>query len=186
MRQSRQQAEREAARDEGQQAAARLEAHLQAGGLLTPIQAPGLPLDDGEMAYADVSCWIAHLYATETVYPRAQAGYYEYHPTFGQRWIRNPKLEARRRQQAEDDARERWRDHTAARVVLTSIGLRVNKTTAPDAWLPFDHGLLTDTAVDAARGEVVLSYSVCAPLLLAGAAAPWLGVAVDYLVSAGS
>ncbi|MFF1420633.1 hypothetical protein [Streptomyces sp. NPDC058280] len=45
-------------------------------------------------------------------------------------------------------------------------------------WLPFDHSLLT--GVTLGHHEVVLSYSVCAPLLLAGPAAPWLGVAIEH------
>ncbi|MFE0177974.1 hypothetical protein ACFWZ2_37260 [Streptomyces sp. NPDC059002] len=170
-----------AARTEAEQAAVRLETHLQAGGRLDSVPAPMLALDADESAYADVVCATARFYGTEVVYPRAPAGYFEDHPAFGRRWVPNHRLEARRRQQAEADAEERWRDHSQARVVLTSSGLRISPAGSPGTWLPFDHVLLTGitTAVD--RRELVLSYSVCAPLLVVGPAAPWLGVAVRHL-----
>lgn len=90
----------------------------------------------------------------------------------------NGRLDARRRQEAEDTALPQWRDHTAARVVLTSAGVRLLPLGTPE-WMPFDHALLAE--VSAEPPAVVLSYSTCAPLLLAGPAAPWLGVAIEHL-----
>lgn len=181
MRRQRHNAALEAARYEADQAAVLLEEHLQAGGSLTPVPVPGLALDDGEVAYADVVCTTARFYATDVVYP-PRAGYFEDHPAFGRRWVANPRLDARRRQQAEAEAQERWRDHCRGRVVLTSDGFRVLQEGVPVAeWLPFDHVLLTHITVTPARHELALAYSVCAPLLLAGPAVPWLGVALRYL-----
>ncbi|MFB7651534.1 MULTISPECIES: hypothetical protein [unclassified Streptomyces] len=137
----------------------------------------GLPLADGEVAFADVACSAARFYGTEVVYPRP-AGYFENHPTFGQQWVPNRRLDGRRSREAEDAAVPQWRDHTAARVVLTSTGVRLKPTGSP-TWLPFDHALLT--VVSAGQPEAVLSYSVCAPVLLSGWAAPWLGVAIEHL-----
>ncbi|MGW8329419.1 hypothetical protein ACWGLE_16095 [Streptomyces sp. NPDC055897] len=154
--------------------------HLQAGGTLTPVPVPGLVLDAEETAYADVMCATARFYATDIPYQQG-AGYYEDHPTFGRQWVPNHKLDARRRQQAEAEAQAQWRDRTPARVVLTSSGLRINPAGMPTTWLPFDHALLTGITVTPARHELVLSYSVCAPLLIAGLAAPWLSTAIRHL-----
>ncbi|QCX77866.1 hypothetical protein C9F11_21170 [Streptomyces sp. YIM 121038] len=154
--------------------------HLQAGGTLTPVPVPGLVLDAEETAYADVMCATARFYATDIPYQQG-AGYYEDHPTFGRQWVPNHKLDARRRQQAEAEAQAQWRDRTPARVVLTSSGLRINPAGMPTTWLPFDHALLTGITVTPARHELVLSYSVCAPLLIAGPAAPWLSTAIRHL-----
>ncbi|MFB6533061.1 hypothetical protein ACFCY8_13145 [Streptomyces noursei] len=164
---------------EAERAATLLDQHLQAGGSLIPVPAPGLVLDEGEAAYADVACGVARWYATEVVHPPG-AGYFEDHPAFGRRWVPNHRLDARRQQQAEADAQARWREHCQARAVLTSDGFRV----LPDqtaTWLPFDHALLTGITVIPTRHELVLSYSVCAPLLLSGLAASWLAVAVQSL-----
>ncbi|MFF4500371.1 hypothetical protein [Streptomyces sp. NPDC001401] len=167
----------DAVRPDAVHAASALAFHLQGGGELVPVQVDDLPLADGEVAFADVTCSAARFYGTEVVYPQS-AGYFENHPAFGRRWVPNNRLDARRRQEAEETAAPQWRDHTVARVVLTSTGVRLRPPQSP-TWLPFDHALLTE--VSAGQPEVVLSYSVCAPLLLAGPAAPWLGVAIEHL-----
>ncbi|MEV5059837.1 hypothetical protein AB0K94_01965 [Streptomyces sp. NPDC053794] len=136
-----------------------------------------LPLAADETALADVMCSAARFYATDVVYPR-QAGYFEDHPTFGRRWVANNQLDARQRQEAENAAAQQWRDQMPARVVLTSTGVRLRPSGSAD-WMPFDHALLS--GVTTGYSEVVLSYTVCAPLLLAGPAAPWLGVAIEHL-----
>ncbi|GAA1219173.1 hypothetical protein GCM10009665_06510 [Kitasatospora nipponensis] len=164
------------ARTEGEQAASALAAHLRNGGQLAPVEVVDVPLADGEAALADVSCWAARFYGTDIVYPRS-AGYFENHPTFGRQWVPNPH-DARRRREAEAAAEPQWRDHTPARLVLTTAGLRLRPSDSPD-WLPFDHCLLT--GLTAGPGDLVLSYSVCAPLLVAGPAASWLGVAIEHL-----
>ncbi|QHC27449.1 hypothetical protein GR130_38335 [Streptomyces sp. GS7] len=169
----------EAARYEAEQAATLLDQHLQAGGSLHPVPAPGLALDDGETAYANAACGVARWYAADVIHP-PRAGYYEDHPSFGRRWVPNPRLDARRRQQAEAEAQACWRDHCHGRVVLTSDGFRI----LPDqtsTWLPFDHALLTGITVAPARHELTVSYSVCAPVLLSGLAVPWLAVALPFL-----
>ncbi|MGW0856135.1 hypothetical protein [Streptomyces sp. NPDC002690] len=159
------------------QAAFTLAAHLRSGGSLTPIQTDDLVLAAGEVAFADVACSAARFYGTTVVYPTS-AGYFENHPTFGRRWVSNGRLDARRRQEAEDAARPQWRDHTSARVVLTSAGVRLLPVGTRE-WMPFDHALLTGATVE--PPAVVLSYSTCAPLFLSGPAAPWLGVAIEHL-----
>lgn len=164
---------------ETEQAASALVLHLQGGGELAPVPVADLPLADGEIAFADVLCSTARFYGGEVVHPRSDAGYFEDHPSFGRRWVPNHRLNARRRQEAAAAAEEHWRDHTPARVVLTSTGLRLRPSSSPTTWLPFDHALLT--GMTAGHPEVVLSYSVCAPLLLAGPAAPWLRVAIEHL-----
>ncbi|MFF1906368.1 hypothetical protein [Kitasatospora sp. NPDC058218] len=171
----------EAVRAEGEQAASALAAHLRTGGRLVPVEVAGVPLAVGETALADVSCWAARFYGTDIVYPQSTGGYYENHPTFGQQWVPNP-LDARRRQDAEAAAEQQWRDHTPARLVLTSTGVRL-RPVGSSTWMPFDHCLLT--GLTAGPGELVLSYSVCAPLLIGGPAAPWLGVAIEHLRQAG-
>lgn len=125
-----------------------------------------------------MTCSAARFYGTDIDYPPSTNGYFEDHPTFGRRWVSNRRLDARRRQEAEDSALPQWRDHTAARTVLTSLGVRLLPV-GTRAWLPFDHALLTGVADE--PSAVVLSYSVCAPLLLSGPAAPWLGVAIEHL-----
>ncbi|MFF5106115.1 hypothetical protein [Streptomyces sp. NPDC000134] len=160
------------------QAASALSAHLQGGGRLVPVQAAGLVLAAGEVAFADVACSAARFYGTEVDHPASVSGYFENHPTFGRRWVSNGRLDVRRRQEAEDAARPQWRDHTGARVVLTSVGVRLLPVGAHE-WMPFDHALLTGVAAE--PPAVVLSYSTCAPLLLSGPAAPWLGVAIEHL-----
>lgn len=160
------------------QAASALTVHLQGAGSLLPVPVEDVPLADGEVAFADVTCSTARFYGTEVAYPRSSAGYFEDHPTFGRRWVSNGRLDARRRHEAEVAARPQWRDPAMARVVLTSIGVRLLPTGSP-SWLPFDHALLAEVAEE--QSTVVLSYSVCAPVLLAGAAAPWLGVAIEHL-----
>ncbi len=162
-------------------AAAELAAYLQTGGALAPIPVHGLELDPGEVAYADVECTTARFYAAAAVYPKAGAGYYEDHPVFGRRWVPNHRLDARRRQQAEAEAAARWRDQARARLVLTSEGLRINPA---GTWLPFDHALLTQVSSAPARHELVLSYSVCEPVLLSGEPVPWLAVALRSLLPA--
>ncbi|GAA3083080.1 hypothetical protein ACFQ0X_22040 [Streptomyces rectiviolaceus] len=166
-----------AVRPDAVQAATALAHHLQNGGDLAPVQVADLPLADGEIAYADVTCSVARFYGSDIVYPRP-AGYFEDHPAFGRRLVPNHRLDARRRQQAEAAANPQWRDHTPARVVLTSTGVRLRPSGSP-TWMPFDHALLS--GVTAGQPEVVLSYSVCAPLLLSGQPAPWLGVAIEHL-----
>ncbi|MFH8409568.1 hypothetical protein ACH4FX_33020 [Streptomyces sp. NPDC018019] len=148
------------------------------------VQAPGLLLDPGEDVHADVMCGTARFYGTEVAYPQGRVGYFEDHPTFGRRWVDNRKLEARRRRDAETDAQERWRDHTTARVVLTSQGFRLRPTPHGTEWLPFDHVLLTGMAPGPACGQVVLSYSTCAPLQLTGVAVPRLVVVLESLLGA--
>ncbi|MEU7230072.1 hypothetical protein [Streptomyces chrestomyceticus] len=170
----------------GQRAADELAAALRAGARLPSVQAPGLPLDPGEVVHAYVFCDTARFYGTDVVYPQGRVGYFEDHPTFGRRWVDNRQAEARRCREAEIDAQERWRDHATARVVLTSHGFRLCPVPPGVEWLPFDHVLLTGAAPDPDRGQVMLSYSTCAPLLLTGAAVPWLVVALDrLLVSSG-
>ncbi|MGW7292828.1 hypothetical protein ACWGIB_10635 [Streptomyces xiamenensis] len=164
------------------EAAHRLAHHLQAGGELAPVAVDDFPRADGEVAFADVVCSIARFYGTDVVHPRL-VGDFEYHPTFGQQWVSNRRLDARRLREARDAAEPQWRDHNVARVVLTSMGVRLKLPGSP-TWLPFDHALLSGLS---AQGHgVVLSYTVCAPLLLAGAAAPWLGVAVEHLRNSSS
>lgn len=165
-------------RPDAAQAASALTLHLQNGGELASVQVADVPLATDEIALADVTCSAARFYGTDVVYPRS-AGYFEDHPTFGRRWVTNGRLDGRRRQEAEDVALPQWRDHTTARVVLTSVGVRLLPVGSRD-WLPFDHALLIGVADG--QSAVVLSYSVCAPLLLAGPAAPWLGVAIEHLV----
>lgn len=166
----------ETALTEGVHAASALAEHLQNGGQLAPVEAADVPLAEGEAVFADVWCSAARFYGTDVVYPRS-TGYWENHPTFGQQWVANP-LDARRRREAEAAAQPQWRDHTPARVVLTSTGVRLRPTGSGD-WMPFDHCLLTD--LTAGPHGLVLSYSVCAPLLVAGPAVSWLGVAIEYL-----
>ncbi|MFJ8628548.1 hypothetical protein ACIRD3_37695 [Kitasatospora sp. NPDC093550] len=166
----------ETARAEGEQAASALAVHLQSGGQLVPVEAADVPLADGETVFADVWCSAARFYGTDVVYPRS-AGYWENHPTFGRQWVPNPH-DARRRREAEAAAEPQWRDHTPARLVLTSTGVRLKPTGSP-TWMPFDHCLLTD--LTAGPSELVLSYSVCAPLLVSGPAVPWLVVAIEHL-----
>ncbi|MFF1693532.1 hypothetical protein ACFVXC_07910 [Streptomyces sp. NPDC058257] len=168
----------DAARADAVQAASALTGHLQGGGSLVPVQAGGLALAADEIAFADVACSAARFYGTEVDYPTSASGYLQDHPTFGRQWVSNGRLDARRRQEAEDAALPQWRDHTAARVVLTSIGVRLLPAGSRD-WLPFDHALLTGVTDE--ESAVVLSYAVCAPLLLAGPAAPWLGIAINHL-----
>ncbi|MGW3163323.1 hypothetical protein ACWC9Q_10610 [Streptomyces sp. NPDC001142] len=173
----------DAVRLDGAQAASALALHLQHGGDLSPVEAPGLPLADGEVAVADVMCSAARYYGTDVVYPRS-AGYFEDHPAFGRRWVPNHRLDARRYREAEAAAEPQWRDHAQARVVLTSAGVRLGPSgSGSSAWLPFDHSLLS--GVTAGHDNVVLTYTVCAPLLLAGPAAPWLGVAIEHVRRAG-
>ncbi|MFF7166847.1 hypothetical protein ACFZBP_36615 [Streptomyces sp. NPDC008086] len=122
----------------------------------------------------------ARFYGTEPALPpNRPAGYYEDHPAFGRRWVPNPRLDARRRREAEAAASPRWRDCAPARVVLTSTGLRIRTAYAPATWLPFDHCLLTQVVVE--PHETVLSYNVCAPLLLAGPAASWIGIVTEHI-----
>lgn len=180
MWQRRQNRAEEAARAEGEQAASALAAHLRKGGRLVPVEAAGVPLAVGETALADVSCWAARFYGTDVEYPRS-TGYFENHPTFGQQWVPNPH-NARRQREAEAAAEPQWRDHTPARLVLTYEGVRLRPANS-SAWMPFDHCLLT--GLTAGPGELVLSYSVCAPLLITGPAAPWLGVAIEHLRQTG-
>ncbi|MGX2994880.1 hypothetical protein JNUCC64_11370 [Streptomyces sp. JNUCC 64] len=168
------------ARAEGVHAASALAVHLQNGGRLEPIQATDVPLAEGETALADVWCSAARFYGTDVVQLRS-TGYFEDHPSFGRQWVPNPH-EARRRREAEAAAEPQWRDHTPARLVLTSTGVRLRPTGSP-TWMPFDHCLLA--GLTTGPGELVLSYSVCAPLLIAGTAAPWLGVAIEHLRQAG-
>lgn len=167
----------DAVRSDAVQAASALTLHLQDGGGLVPVQVHGLALAAGEVAFADASCSAARFYGTDVDYPTS-TGYFEHHPTFGRRWVTNRRLDARRQQEAEDAALPQWRDHTAARVVLTSAGVRLLPRGARE-WMPFDHALLT--GVTAEPPTVVLSYSTCAPLLLSGPAVPWLGVAIEHL-----
>ncbi|MGJ5898378.1 hypothetical protein ACSCBZ_41515 [Streptomyces niveiscabiei] len=174
----------EAAHRHAAEAAAQLDAHLRAGGTLIPVPTPGYTPDPGETAYADVMCTTARFYATDPVLP-PRAGYFENHPSLGRRWVTNRRLDAQRLQQAEAQAQEQWRDYEWARVVLTSEGIRINPPDSPDTWLPFDHVLLANLTVEPERQELVLSYSVCAPLLLTGPAVPWLTVAVDRLAATG-
>ncbi|MFI6372403.1 hypothetical protein [Streptomyces sp. NPDC050546] len=167
----------DAAQPDTVHAASALASHLQRGGELDPVQVDDLPLADGEVAFADVTCSAARFYGTQIAYPLS-AGYFENHPTFGRRWISNNRLDARRRQEAEDAAAPQWRDRTVARVVLTSTGVRLRPSGAA-TWLPFDHALLSEVTVR--QPQVVLSYTVCAPVLLSSPAAPWLGVAIEHL-----
>ncbi|MEU4205338.1 hypothetical protein AB0F64_36125 [Streptomyces sp. NPDC026294] len=166
----------------GQRAADELAAALRSGACLPSVQAPGLSLDPGEDVHADVMCGTARFYGTEVAYPQGRVGYFEDHPTFGRRWVDNRQLEARRRRDAEIDAQDRWRDHTAARVVLTSQGFRLRPAPYGSDWLPFDHVLLTGMKPRPACGQVVLTYSTCAPLHLTGPAVPWLVVALENLL----
>ncbi|OKK02898.1 hypothetical protein AMK26_22300 [Streptomyces sp. CB03234] len=167
----------DAARPDAAHAAAALALHLQNGGELAPVQVDDLPLADGEIALADVVCSVARFYGTDVVQARP-AGYFENHPAFGRRWVPNHRLDTQRRQEAEAAAEPQWRDHTMARVALTSAGVRL-RPFGSSAWLPFDHALLA--GVTTGQPEVVLSYTVCAPLLLTGPPAPWLGVAIEHL-----
>lgn len=169
---------KDAALADAVQAASALALHLQGGGSLVPVQANGVALAAGEVAFVDVTCSAARFYGTEVDYPTAGSGYFEDHPTFGRRWVSNGRLDARRQQEAENSALPQWRDHAAARVVLTSTGVRLLPLGARE-WMPFDHALLTGVAAE--PPAVVLSYSTCAPLLLSGPAAPWLGVAIEHL-----
>ncbi len=166
----------DAVRPDGVQAASALALHLQNGGPLTPVPMADFPLAEGEVALADVWCSAARFYGTEVEHRRS-TGYFETHPTFGQQWVANP-LDARRRREAEAAAEPQWRDHTPARLVLTSAGVRLRPSGSPD-WLPFDHSLLT--AVTTGPAELVLSYAVCAPVLITGPAAAWLGVTIEHL-----
>ncbi|MFD6417014.1 hypothetical protein [Streptomyces sp. NPDC060194] len=159
------------------QAAFELAQHLQADGGLAPIQVGGYALVDGEVAFADVTCWASRYYGTGVVRPRP-AGFFEDHPAFGRRWVSNRGLDARRLREAEAAAEPQWRDHTTARVLFTSLGLRVMPC-RETAWLPFDHALLTSVAPGSS--EVVLSYTTCAPLRLGGESADWLGMALDHV-----
>lgn len=165
-------------RADAAQAASALAAHLRGGGDLLPLQVDDVRLTASEVTFAEVPCSAARIYGTELAYPPSTSGYFEHHPTFGRRWVSNGRLDARRRQEAEDAALPQWRGHTMARVVLTSIGVRLRPTGSRDC-LPFDHALLTGVTEE--EPAVVLSYSVCAPPLLSGPAAPWLGVAIEYL-----
>ncbi|MER5968539.1 hypothetical protein ABT112_02115 [Streptomyces sp. NPDC002055] len=169
----------DAVRADAVQAASALAAHLQGGGELQPLQVNDVPLACGEVVFADVICSAARFYGTEVAYLPSTSGYFEDHPTFGRRWVSNGRLDARRRREAENAALPQWRDHTVARVLLTSTGVRLRPTGSRD-WLPFDHALLTGVAAEE-EPAVVLSYSVCAPLLLSGPATPWLSVAIEHL-----
>ncbi|MEU8887286.1 hypothetical protein [Streptomyces sp. NPDC048442] len=173
---------REMTLQEGQEAASALSQYLQAGGSLRPVPAPGLALQSGEVPYTDVTCTMARWYSTEVVYPRGRAGFYEDHPAFGRRWVDNPALAARRAYEAEAEAEERWRDHVSARVVLTSVGLRVIPFRSR-TWLPFDHALLDAYEVMPQQGALALSYTTCAPLLLEGTSAPWVAVALSDIIT---
>jgi hypothetical protein len=175
----RQNREQDSVQLDAEQAASALALHLQNGGELAPVPVVDLPLAHGEIAHADVMCSAARFYGTDVAHRRS-AGYFEDHPTFGRRWVPNHRLDARRHRDAEAAAEPQWRDHTPARVVLTSTGVRLRPSASP-AWLPFDHVLLA--GVTMGHREVVLSYTVCAQLLLAGPAAPWLGVAIKHLRS---
>ncbi|MFI5803372.1 hypothetical protein [Streptomyces sp. NPDC051561] len=168
---------RELTLGQGQEAAASLAQYLEAGGNLQPAPVPGLPLKNGEMPYADVRCGVARWYATEVDYPRGRAGYYEDHPTFGRRWVDNPRLAARRDYEAEIAAQERWRGHSEARVALTSVGLRIWERSNAE-WLPFDHALLTGVEFLPGSDHMMLTYQTCEPVLLTGQAIPWLAVAL--------
>ncbi|WP_338684657.1 hypothetical protein QD712_29675 [Streptomyces acidiscabies] len=170
----------EAAHRHAAEAAAQLDAHLHAGGTLIPVPTPGYTPDPGETAYADVMCTTARFYATNPVLP-PRAGYFENHPSLGRRWVTNRRLEARRLEQAVTGTQERWHDFEQARVLLTSAGLRISLVSAPGNWLSFDHALLTVLTANPACQELVLSYSVCAPLLLAGFMIPRLETVFRYI-----
>lgn len=73
-------------------------------------------------------CSAARFYGTEVAHLPSTSGYFEDHPTFGRQWVSNGRLDAHRRQEAEAAALPQWRDHTAARVLLTSIGVRLRPT----------------------------------------------------------
>ncbi|MFC1403223.1 MULTISPECIES: hypothetical protein [Streptacidiphilus] len=146
------------------------------GTALPTLSVPGLDLAPNEVAHADVMCGTARYYATHTVVP-PEAGYYEVHPAFGRRWMPNRRLNARRHREAEAAAQLQWRDHDTARVLLTSVGLRLCPS-GTALWLPFDHSLLTGITNGATAGEVVLSYSSCPPLLLVG---PWADLLADTI-----
>ncbi|MFD7580552.1 hypothetical protein, partial [Kitasatospora sp. NPDC059817] len=175
----------EIARAEGVHAASALAAHLQNGGRLVPVEVTDVPLAEGEFAFADVQCSAARFYGTDDVVHPRSTGYFENHPTFGRQWVPNAALDARRRREAEAAAVPQWRDHTPARLVLTTAGVRLRPANSR-TWMPFDHCLLSDLSdLTAGPGELVLSYSVCAPLLVAGPAVPWLGVAIEHLRQGG-
>ncbi len=148
--------------------------------VLPTARVGGLVLEPGEVAYADVVCGTARYYATYPVVA-PEAGYFEVHPAFGRRWVSNRRLNARRRQEAEAVAQLQWRDHTTARVVLTSVGLRVCPSGNAE-WLPFDHALLTGITNSGEAGGVVLTYDCCPPLLLMGPAAAPLADTIKHLM----
>jgi hypothetical protein len=151
------------------------------GAVMPTARVGGLVLEPGEVAYADVICGTARYYATYPVVP-PEAGYFEVHPAFGRRWVSNRRLNNRRRQEAEAVARLQWRDHTVARVVLTSVGLRVCPSGNAE-WLPFDHSLLTGMTDSGEEDGVVLTYDCCPPLLLTGPAAAPLADTIKNLMN---
>jgi len=160
--------------------AAQLSQAVAHGAVLPTVRVEGLVLEPGEVAYADVVCGTARYYATHPVLP-PEAGYFEVHPAFGRRWVSNRRLNARRCQETEAVAQLQWRDHSTARVVLTSLGLRVCPSGTVE-WLPFDHALLTGVTDAGEGGGVVLTYACCPPLLLVGPGATPLGNTISYLM----
>jgi len=153
-------------------AATHLYRHLSAGGEPQPVFTP-VRLAPGETSFSDVTLTYSRFYAMDVGY-ETNSGFFFGSPLFVAAGLAaNAVGNSMARNRAEQLAAPQWREHCAARTVVTD---RRTLCFAAGRWLSFDHDSVVEFTADPPRAVCFLNFAAAEPLCLAGFSAPWLTV----------
>ncbi|MET9229926.1 hypothetical protein [Lentzea sp. NPDC003310] len=153
-------------------AAVHLYRHLVAGGVPGEV-ATSLLLAPGEATYADLPLGYSRFYGTDVTYQHSSS-FFLGSPLFVAAGLAaNAVGNNIARQRAVNQAAPQWREHCAARVVVTNYCVM---SFVHGRWLRFAYPHVVDFNADMLGGVCYLIFDEAEPLQLAGPQVPWLVV----------
>ncbi|WP_439657375.1 hypothetical protein ACSHWB_33950 [Lentzea sp. HUAS TT2] len=153
-------------------AAVHLYRHLAAGGVPGEV-ATSLLLAPGEATYSDLTLGYSRFYGMDVTYERS-GGLFLGSPLFVAAGLAaNAVSNNIAKQRAQNMAAPQWREHCAARVVVTNYCVMCF---VHGRWLRFAYPNVVDFNADMLNGACYLIFDGSEPLQLAGLQVPWLAV----------
>ncbi|SFR28144.1 hypothetical protein SAMN04488564_112255 [Lentzea waywayandensis] len=153
-------------------AAVHLYRHLVTGGVPGEVST-SLLLAPGEATYSDLTLGYARFYGMDVTYQQSGA-YFRGGLLFVAAGLAaNAVSNNIAKQRAENQAAPQWREHCAARVVVTNYCVMCF---VHGRWLRFAYSNVVDFNADMLNGVCYLIFDGAEPLQLAGLQVPWLVV----------
>ncbi|MFJ5259969.1 hypothetical protein ACIQAC_05770 [Streptomyces sp. NPDC088387] len=169
---------------QGWEAAVSLHRYLSGGGELAPVPTPGILLEQGEIAYGDVSAHYSRFYGTNASYNH-HSGFYFGSPMFvAAGLIGESVVNSSNRNRAQAAAQPQWRDFSPCRAILTERRMLLH-VAAENRWVTVRHHELVSFLPVLEQWALFTDYQQWEPMRLAGPSVPWLTAATISVLNRG-